>query len=226
MLAAEGWALATGDTGVAAVTAGPGFANGLIGLLDAGVWSVPLVMLAGRTSRNRQGRGAVGDVDQLAIAAPIAKWAATLHGARAGPAIHRRGAASRAQWMPRRRLPRGRLARAVRQGRSARRRRARVSARARHDPRASPQISVRRLRRSLQRSVRSSSPAAARSGRGPATRSRASPRSPRFRSSRRARHAGWSRIRIRGAWGPSSTAGSRFRARTACWSSARRSTPT
>jgi acetolactate synthase-1/2/3 large subunit len=34
-------------------------------------------MLAGRTSRNRQGRGAVGDLDQQAIAAPIAKWAAT-----------------------------------------------------------------------------------------------------------------------------------------------------
>jgi acetolactate synthase I/II/III large subunit len=77
VLAAEGWALATGDTGVAAVTAGPGFANGLIGLLDAAAWSVPLVMLAGRTSRIRQGRGAVADVDQHAIAAPIAKWAAT-----------------------------------------------------------------------------------------------------------------------------------------------------
>src|SRR5580700_6510923 len=77
VLAAEGWALATGDTGVSAVTAGPGFANGLIGLLDAATWSVPLVMLAGRTSRNRQGRGAVADVDQLAIATPIAKWAAS-----------------------------------------------------------------------------------------------------------------------------------------------------
>jgi acetolactate synthase-1/2/3 large subunit len=76
VLAAEGWALATGETGVAAVTAGPGFANGLIGLMDAAVWSVPLVMLAGRTGRNRQGRGAVGDVDQRAVAAPIAKWAA------------------------------------------------------------------------------------------------------------------------------------------------------
>ncbi|MFZ2033377.1 MAG: thiamine pyrophosphate-binding protein, partial [Candidatus Dormiibacterota bacterium] len=77
VLAAEGWALATGDTGVAAVTAGPGFANGLIGLVDAATWSVPLVMLAGRTSRNRQGRGAVADVDQRAIATPIAKWAAS-----------------------------------------------------------------------------------------------------------------------------------------------------
>src|SRR6202051_2866035 len=62
VLAAEGWALATGDTGVAAVTAGPGFANGLIGLIDAAVWSVPLVMLAWRTSRNRQGRGGGPDV--------------------------------------------------------------------------------------------------------------------------------------------------------------------
>src|SRR6202051_506056 len=77
VLAAEGWALATGDTGVAAVTAGPGFANGLVGLLDAAVWSVPLVMLAGRTGRSKQGRGAVADVDQLAVAAPIAKWAAS-----------------------------------------------------------------------------------------------------------------------------------------------------
>ena len=33
--------MATGDTGVAAVTAGPGFANGLIGLVDAATWSVP-----------------------------------------------------------------------------------------------------------------------------------------------------------------------------------------
>ena len=76
-LAAEGWALATGETGVAAVTAGPGFANGLIGLLDAGTWSVPMLMLAGRTGTNHQGRGAVMDVDQRAIAAPAAKWAAT-----------------------------------------------------------------------------------------------------------------------------------------------------
>ena len=76
-LAAEGWALATGDVGVAAVTAGPGFANGLIGLLDAGTWSVPFLMIAGRTGLNHQGRGAVMDIDQRAVAAPVAKWAAT-----------------------------------------------------------------------------------------------------------------------------------------------------
>ena len=94
VLAAEGWALATGDTGVAAVTAGPGFANGLIGLADAGAWSVPMVMLAGRTGRSKQGRGAVMDIDQRAIAAPIAKWAASCDEAGRVPryvaeAIHR-----------------------------------------------------------------------------------------------------------------------------------------
>ncbi len=72
-LAAEGYALATGRPGVAVVTAGPGFANSLIGLLDAGVWCVPLVLIGGRTGRDKEGRGAVMDVDQAAVAAPVAK---------------------------------------------------------------------------------------------------------------------------------------------------------
>lgn len=76
-LAAEGWALATGGVGVAAVTAGSGFANGLVGLLDAAAWSVPLVMIAGRTGVHHQDRGAVTDINQRAIAAPAVKWAAS-----------------------------------------------------------------------------------------------------------------------------------------------------
>ncbi|HKR97937.1 MAG TPA: thiamine pyrophosphate-binding protein, partial [Candidatus Dormibacteraeota bacterium] len=76
-LAAEGWALATGDTGVCAVTAGPGFANGLIGLIDASAWSVPLLFISGRTALASQGRGAVMDIDQRAMVSPLAKWAAS-----------------------------------------------------------------------------------------------------------------------------------------------------
>ncbi|HVL89464.1 MAG TPA: thiamine pyrophosphate-binding protein [Actinomycetota bacterium] len=76
-LAAEGWALATGRTGVAAVTAGPGFGNALTGFIDAGVWTLPMVLLAGRTGVAQQGRGAVMDVDQRGIVAPVAKWSAT-----------------------------------------------------------------------------------------------------------------------------------------------------
>ncbi|KAA0232640.1 MAG: Acetolactate synthase large subunit IlvG [Acidimicrobiales bacterium] len=72
-LAAEGWALATGEVGFAAVTAGPGFANAVIGLVDAGSWSVPLVLCAGHTGLAMTGRGAVQDADQMAIASVVAK---------------------------------------------------------------------------------------------------------------------------------------------------------
>ncbi|HEX2484497.1 MAG TPA: thiamine pyrophosphate-binding protein [Myxococcota bacterium] len=72
-LAAEGYALATGRAGVAAVTAGAGFANALVGLADAGMWSVPLVLCGGHAPLAQAGRGAVQDAPQLAIAAAVAK---------------------------------------------------------------------------------------------------------------------------------------------------------
>jgi acetolactate synthase-1/2/3 large subunit len=74
-LAAEGWALASGKTGVAIITAGPGFTNALTGLADAGMWSVPLVMLAGHAPLRQMGRGAVQDAPQLAMAKPVTKKA-------------------------------------------------------------------------------------------------------------------------------------------------------
>src|SRR5712691_715189 len=46
---AEGWALATGRVAVAAVTAGPGFANAFPGLAEANAAGVPLVVISGRT---------------------------------------------------------------------------------------------------------------------------------------------------------------------------------
>jgi acetolactate synthase-1/2/3 large subunit len=73
-MAAEGFALATGRPGVCAVTAGPGFTNALTGFADAAVWNVPLIMIAGRTALKRRGRGAVQDIDQEGMLAPIAKW--------------------------------------------------------------------------------------------------------------------------------------------------------
>jgi len=72
-LAAEGWALATGQPGFAAVTAGPGFTNALTALVDAQVGAVPLVLFAGRTASWNQGRGAVADFEQGAMAGAIAK---------------------------------------------------------------------------------------------------------------------------------------------------------
>ncbi len=76
-LGALGWALATGDTGVATVTAGPGFGNAMTGVLDAFLGNAPVVLIAGRTGLTQQGRGAVMDIDQRRIVAPATKWAAT-----------------------------------------------------------------------------------------------------------------------------------------------------
>lgn len=73
---AEGWALATGKPAVAAVTAGPGIANALAGLAEANAAGVPLVVISGRTGVRQRHRGAVQDLDHLALVTPITKWRA------------------------------------------------------------------------------------------------------------------------------------------------------
>lgn len=73
---AEGWALSTGEVGLAAVTAGPGLANALPGLAEADAAGVPVVVVAGRTAVRQRDRGAVQDLDQLAVVAPVTKWRA------------------------------------------------------------------------------------------------------------------------------------------------------
>jgi acetolactate synthase-1/2/3 large subunit len=78
-LAAEGYALATGRPGVAAVTAGAGFTNALTALADAGAWSVPLVVCGGHAPLSQAGRGAVQDAPQLALAAAVAKKALAVY---------------------------------------------------------------------------------------------------------------------------------------------------
>jgi acetolactate synthase-1/2/3 large subunit len=76
VMMAEGWALATGTTGCASVTAGPGLANAVAGLAEANAAGVPVVVLSGRTGVPQRHRGAVQDLDQLALVAPVTKWRA------------------------------------------------------------------------------------------------------------------------------------------------------
>ncbi len=68
---AVGWALTTGRPGVAVVTAGAGFTHAVSGLADGVLGRLPLRLVAGRTARERQGRGAVQDIDQAAIATAV-----------------------------------------------------------------------------------------------------------------------------------------------------------
>ena len=74
VMMAEGWAMATGEVGVASVTAGPGLTNALPGMAEAHKAGAPVVVIAGRTALRQRGREAVQDIDQLALATPVTKW--------------------------------------------------------------------------------------------------------------------------------------------------------
>ncbi|MEU3980906.1 thiamine pyrophosphate-binding protein [Streptomyces sp. NPDC026672] len=73
---ATGHALQSGATGIAFTGKGPAVTNALTGLLEAKYSAVPLVLLAAGTAVDRLGAGAFQEADQLALAAPLVKWAA------------------------------------------------------------------------------------------------------------------------------------------------------
>ena len=72
-LAAEGYALATGRVGVAAVTAGARLHERGHGARRRRPWSVPLVLCGGHAPIAQANRAAVQDAPQLAIAGAVAK---------------------------------------------------------------------------------------------------------------------------------------------------------
>src|SRR4051794_21592345 len=61
--AAEGWAKATRDPGVCALTAGPGVTNGMSALASAQANASPLVVLGGRAPAMRWGMGSLQEID-------------------------------------------------------------------------------------------------------------------------------------------------------------------
>jgi acetolactate synthase-1/2/3 large subunit len=77
--AAESYARVTGEIGVCAVTAGPGFANVVPAILNALVDQTPMLFLIGAPPlRERETNELQGGFDQLAMATPMAKWAVTV----------------------------------------------------------------------------------------------------------------------------------------------------
>ena len=75
VFAADAVGRLTGVPGVAAVTAGPGVTNTLTALQNARLAQSPLVLLGGATATILRGRGALQDIDQLALVRPIVKQA-------------------------------------------------------------------------------------------------------------------------------------------------------
>jgi len=74
---ADAWARLTGEVGVALVTGGPGHANAVSALYTAAMSESPVVLLSGHAPHSQAGWGAFQEMDQVAMAAPVAKaaWA-------------------------------------------------------------------------------------------------------------------------------------------------------
>lgn len=72
--AAEGYARATGKTGVVMATSGPGATNLVTGIADARMDSTPLVVIAGQVGTNVLGNDAFQETDFIDVTNPISKW--------------------------------------------------------------------------------------------------------------------------------------------------------
>jgi acetolactate synthase-1/2/3 large subunit len=76
--AAEGWAKATREPGVCALTAGPGVTNGMSALASASSNGTPIVVLGGRAPEMRWGSGSLQEIDHLPFVSPLTKSAETV----------------------------------------------------------------------------------------------------------------------------------------------------
>ena len=73
--AADAVARLSGRVGVCAVSAAVGHANAMIGLVNAWFDGAPLLLFSGSSDHGRTGQGKFQDLDQVALAAPLCKYA-------------------------------------------------------------------------------------------------------------------------------------------------------
>jgi acetolactate synthase I/II/III large subunit len=85
--AAEGWAKATREPGICALTAGPGVTNGMSALASAQMNGTPLLALGGRAPAQRWGMGSLQEIDHVPFVTPVTKLARTAHETSAIPAL-------------------------------------------------------------------------------------------------------------------------------------------
>src|SRR6266496_3602760 len=72
--AAQGYARASGKTGVVFATSGPGATNLVTGLADAMIDSTPVVCITGQVYAHLLGTDAFQETDVINITTPITKW--------------------------------------------------------------------------------------------------------------------------------------------------------
>ena len=71
--AADGYARASGEVGVAIVTSGPGFTNAVTGIATAYMDSIPLVIISGQVPTSLIGTDAFQEIDAVGISRPCTK---------------------------------------------------------------------------------------------------------------------------------------------------------
>ena len=76
--AAIGWAKATREPGICALTAGCGVTNGMSAIASAQADGVPLVTLGGRAPEMRWGMGSLQEIDHVPFVSPLTKSALTV----------------------------------------------------------------------------------------------------------------------------------------------------
>jgi len=85
--AAEGWAKATREPGVCALTAGPGVTNGMSPMGSALMNRSPMVVLGGRAPAMRWGMGSLQEIDHVPFVAPLTRLAKTAESTAEIPAL-------------------------------------------------------------------------------------------------------------------------------------------
>ena len=72
--AAEGYARASGKTGVCIATSGPGATNMITGMADAKMDSTPVLCITGQVPSPLLGSDAFQETDVMSVSAPLTKW--------------------------------------------------------------------------------------------------------------------------------------------------------
>jgi acetolactate synthase-1/2/3 large subunit len=83
--AAEGWAKVMGQTGVAAVTAGPGVTDAVTAVANAFQAGSPMLVIGGRSPVNSFDKGTLQEFDHIQFMNPITKWSRTVFEAKRLP---------------------------------------------------------------------------------------------------------------------------------------------
>src|SRR6478609_2405074 len=88
--AADAWARIHRRPALSLVTGGPGHTNSLTGIATANLACSPLIAVSGSRPSNMADREAFQDIDQVAMARPVTKWAAAVPNAAEVPFYLRR----------------------------------------------------------------------------------------------------------------------------------------